>query len=530
LLTEYKILLEKWIFSSGTPLSEINFFSGQNKELVKTIDLKPYIMDIGPINNSFEKSSKSETYYSTFPICSNISFTLKGIKNQDYLKSFFGITQNTWFYQYIVNIANNNGKSIWKGIIYQETIEEEFHPSEDSEVIKITAISLTKEFKEYYKTKYLSPWDSIDGWQKESNLKDFSFNSINISYYKIPVSLLLSNMFNNSLFRIEMQADLSQFFVINFPYFGHKKSGSELSNNEIFLKMGYHRIYDSYENKFDFLLKLCNAMGWIFFFEHNILYIKDKCYFNPQQYTIYSPQIEKYTLKKQKEEISFKNIIFLDGKIFAGKYTGCGGMYQGERFYGKTCKNYSLNNKPWSRLSQGHSLKFDVGYRWQRYEFESNDTWSYRLFEWIPQGHGSELYHLSKEETLFLNVGDIGNLYWGYSTNDGHQFFTSNPSGMQEDELCYNGNYGNVLFRYNSNYLYTYIDYAKSLQFSRNMDQYYQSFPARSLSLTLNKIIESPFISIRIIGIPDILGDWAIKEIKTDLLKNKTQLELTKIN
>jgi hypothetical protein len=542
MLYNYDIYIEKWIFDQATELKEISMFSTiANKTLDSTLDLKEYSIEVGNIEYSFERSdnsSKNELYFET----SDISFKLSGIRNREFLKDWFGIYVDTRYIKYLLYIkVSSTGDLVYRGIVNQESLEQNFNTSGTSKRISIQGLGFEKEFKNYYSNKPLLSISDIPYWYSLDNiLGHFTFNN-NTYYYKaISLRYLLQKLFENNFSSIQLEDQTwEKYQVVNYPYLGKP---STINNGYLHLKTGYDSFHNTGMSCYKFLECICNARGWVMFFNKDKLCIKNRSTEN-LILTDFDGNLLKsdYSILKTIPQLTFDNIVIFNGSIFGGDDSGCGTDMRGVRHQIITSTVCSRNTNPFNGIWQSsNKLWFGKGYKWQRAVGENTDSngnildnsWRYQIYEWLQDNgaFGRQNVWIDKEHTLFLDAGDPGVYKWGYSTSDGHQFphLSGDDNDIQDDEVIYNGNAGSCIFSVEDNTFKTDDDYYNSKTFENNFQKYFSNSIAINLKGKIKGELIDPLVLFNLINKPELSGLWSVNSFSVSLQKTETEINWQK--
>lgn len=485
-----------------------NFFSPDTKTLLETINVKDYLIDIGNLSYSFDNSDnevKENSFY--FEDC-DVSFTTSGIENNNHLKSFFGINQDTTDIKYLVKIKKD-GNLVFKGIVNQDSIEENFDTSSNSEQIKFQSLGMLKEFKNYYSNQPLTIPTTLQ------------LNG------EMLLTNLLSELFNSPEVNIIYDNDIAEYYVTLNG--GLQKLNSTTTNFRL-RKCGYERIVTNGENRWDFLRKLCNAMGWIFYSFNNNFYLRNRSTEIVTSTTLDYNDFIEYTALKTNPTF-YDAIIIYDGQFFGGNDAGFGDIRRGTGLYIFTkIGDEAKNDIPFHQMTGSSGLGF-AGGRWQKVYSSDDSSFTYQIVQDTNNGYGAVKYKLDKDNILFLDAGDTGQHGWVFDTSNGANWpcdsFEIGEGHIREYDVAYTGNYGGCLFKKGDKWQ-MYYDYAKSNAFANNFLKYSQDNASNKIKVRCIGIEINPLVKYTIINNSELEGEWTINSIEYDFKAEETSMELQK--
>jgi hypothetical protein len=235
----------------------------------------------------------------------------------------------------------SDNKIIYRGTASQEDIEETFEDSEEQQQIKVQVFGFEKEFKEYYsKQPILAPYDDWEGtWDEYLGKTGVRWQDMDSMLVRrnprgfdnwgrqwIPLWSVLYQQFSSSL--VQWYLEDNSWYVLNIPILC-KQAGSQ---RPFFVKSGYTRIWSNGENKYDYLRRICNSMGWIFFYYDGVFHIQRRMTQITTITNLDFAKVNNLLVKKQKTQSQFDTLLLLDGDIFGGNASGGGGTNRGVRF------------------------------------------------------------------------------------------------------------------------------------------------------------------------------------------------------
>jgi hypothetical protein len=548
ILENYEITCSKYVWPAGTDLDKVNIFSDLPPLSTETIDLKPFLIDMGEITwnleTTDEEDGKSNLYYEE----SDVTYELSGIVENGLLVEFFGLYRDTTTEKYLISVKEQrSGTFIHRGIVSQELIEMNYSPKADSEIIKVTAMGYLKEFKAYFSTKPMLHNDTELHWDRQQNLPNVIFNSKDPTHYTWGCSMqnLLNQSFAGGVIPINfiLEEDVADWFIIKNPCLSKRLNYIGLKpDNTCWVKTSYERIKAVNENRFDFIRRLCNAMGWIFYYSDNNFYIKNRIPVEDPVVLDFDNVIE-FTLSKLKETSDYSTVIILNGAVAVGLpiHVGGWGHTEGERM-----KIFSgLPNSPWERWWHNIPLDWNLydsniqtnsDFKLQKYYNQNDDsfTWcfvtrktSFGIYSWEILEQNK--YLVKKNETLFIDAGDSEG--WTLDTGAGFRGKTF-PNNFDYEigaqEIRWKGNYGSSLFKIDStNQVFTYEDYKETTEFNDNFQKFMVSDLSRRLKIKYKGIITNPIQKYNFINDANRFnGDWVTVNLKLNLNDETTSLEL----
>jgi len=274
-----KIICEEWFFF--TPLEEVNFFGTHYyaPTLKKSIDLAPYLL-----NQDFVISYKGEDIdydgdnvsLELFKYYDSITLRLSNIAYTDLTQNFFRIFDGSWIgaegmhtkYKITVSI---DGIKKYQGVI--SPLELRYSCPADvneREIIEITVYSMEKEFRNYFTEKKLPDISNVNGenlWRNTWNTQYFG----DLSFDSASITDILKKAYNHGSYNIKSDSGINgnkpvlSWRIVKHPLI-IMPVGNADGPNYIFAN-GYELIKENLDcNMFDFLKLLCNAMGWVFYF------------------------------------------------------------------------------------------------------------------------------------------------------------------------------------------------------------------------------------------------------------------------
>jgi len=540
MINNYKILCYKFEWEDVEQYSECNFFNTENTgNLIGTVDLVEYLTDINSFKYTFNDVSE-DGKLNLYNEASNFSLVVSGIKDNSILYDFFEIGTDVFFVKYKIKVTNKNtNEVIYEGIIAIDSIKEKLSPSEDQKLINLEVLGMEKEFANYFNNVKIPIWNSYDGWVRESNLHDFSFNGYQVNYWGQNFISLMYKMFNESV-TILTDPDIEKWRVINYPYLNSPTNHVNVDNNFIFQKTGLNNLFDKGETVFGFFSKLCNSMGWIFYIKEEKLYIKNRSLTTPVLHNLNKTNIKDIEISKN-EPNKFDSIILLDG-IIRARISVAGVNVDGlNRFYLITNNNFTeYSNIPFNNLDSHANFIVQGKNNIIEYYNEDEELFRYNRINYKWNEPTKTLLSININDSLRIDGGESGgngSLYFSYRQGGGWggQFWISNFTDLQNNEICYSGNYGNILYKIENRRWISYQDYVKPTSYStdslfmRNYQKYFKKHNAIILNVTIKYVLNGLFDTIIIDNYGDLNGRYAVVECEFDIKTDESKVKLQKI-
>lgn len=543
-LENYDIIAYRCEWNTSTNLSDVNFFSTVQPESVIQIDLKQYLIDMGKLNYTFDSSDNNGNANTFFYETSDVSYTISGGKNNEYLIDFFGIYQDTTYIKHKIELIDKTTNvSVHQGLVSQELIETNYSSDrQNNKIIKITALGFEGETKEYYKNKLIKHNDTEIVWL-DNRLQDIL--EIKDGYLRQGSSVfeIFRQNLDSSSISFQFEQDLYNWYMIRNPFLG-KRNETIAGQSDVWIKSSYERMRAGGCTRWELIEKLCNAMGWVFYFYDRKFHIKNRSSdYNTQEKVLDFRLFGKdWTLTKSPSSLSFDNVIVLDGILFGANGSG-GGDQRGARFQIFTNQDYvgagsevsfKYCGRWWKRIGSsngsGWGLQYrPAGWRLQRYWSENNENWTYNIREYTNGiNYGAININISKDKILFIDSGSTKISQWVYDSFTGINRPFDEGGSMSDTELAFSGNFGNSLYRiYNNSVVGTYEDYVQSSTFTNNFLKFFSSKLARKIKFKYPEIITNPLQIFTFVNDNGKLaGTWTLNTMSIDFLNQETELEL----
>lgn len=547
ILDRYKITCTKYVWAADTELSKVNIFSDVEpiSAQTETIDIKPYMVDISDITWDLDSTDEEDGKSNLFFEESDVTYTLSGLVNNAHLVRFFGLYRDTTMEKYLIQIEDErSGSMIHRGIVSQELIEITYSPAKDSELLKVTAMGYLKEFKAYYSTV---PMLHDLQWTRRENLPNVIFNSLHAGHvtWGCTMQSLLQQTFNDRTgINFILEPGVAEWYIIANPCLSKRINYQNVKpDNTCWIKSSYERIRVSGENRFEFIRRLCNAMGWVFYFSDNNFYIKNRSPIETARVLDFNNVME-YTLSKQKEVSEYEHIIILNGAIAVGlpQHTAGWGLVEGERMkifsslptsdWERWWKNIPVD---WNLMSM--SIEMNPERKVQKFFAQTDNefTWCFVTLNNIPylfwEIKNINKFTVKKGALLSIDAGDTKNEAWKIDTGAGNVGKTS-PNiflyDVGEHEIVWKGNYGSAMFKIDLHqHVYTYDEYKDSSNYNNNFLKFFRNNLSRKIKLKYNGVITNPLYKYSFTNDDmQFSGEWVTMSLKLDLKLEVSTIEL----
>jgi hypothetical protein len=264
---------KKYQFDLPPEPNERNYFSLENKTLIDTIDLADYLIKGGLGKISYQ-SSKIDEENTQFIEAGSVDIQVlniaKGWSNTiNY--SNIAFTLSDWFelnnfvkqFVFLLEIRQTeSGELIWSGVIRKEGIS---FPQRNNEEMNISAISLDKEFAEYYSNKPLVSFDEFPEVNMTFNLAKLDFTTLDW--------VLLKNFPNVNF---EFGSFIYDYRVANRGYLYAPLPDILILTNTLSLMAGYEQFYLDNLDRYTYFNSIMLGMGWRWFFKGDTMYIRER--------------------------------------------------------------------------------------------------------------------------------------------------------------------------------------------------------------------------------------------------------------
>lgn len=240
----YSIYCTKQTWASTTQEKDINIFSDVSPTIDTPILLSDYLIDISEIEYSFEETNYINYTNLIYKEASDINLKTSGIKNINYLKSYFQILEDTSFIKFLIEIKDSNSVTLYKGIVNQDALKEQFTDDDDNKIIEIQVLGFEKEFKSYYTEKKLIDEESIT-WEGNINIPSGAILPHPVLPVKKLENLLKNDLFNSVNLDFLIESNIANSYISKlscFYYSGinalntNKQIGTPQSESQDFMK------------------------------------------------------------------------------------------------------------------------------------------------------------------------------------------------------------------------------------------------------------------------------------------------------
>ena len=418
MIKDIQILCQAYDWDPSIDIDECNFFSSETADAIgDTIDLKEFMLDTDTLKlrREFDESKEDHTgQQSLFFTASDIELTLsdwKPLHDASRLRDYFYMFLTSSTYdriKFLVEIYRS-GSLIFKGIIPRDNISEKFSGMNDDRTIRLNIYGWEKEWRDYYKNHELQA------------ITDLAFTYTKPSGSLIYATLrdvLEMNFPNDTINMVEDAFD--DWRITERPEMWLSATGQPL----YFPRCGYENVRLNHENKFDWLLKLCMSMGWVFFYAPDgstmELNIKNRYAFDSGQTVkqIDAKNIISCDATKLKDITDYKYLIILNGTMIGGDTAFPNGHstsndHRGERVVFPLNNfdfgNYGLHFTAVTVSGSNYTLTSATNDVFIKYSNENDSQFTFSKYTYSSSSANSKIERtLNKESILFLNAGDNG--------------------------------------------------------------------------------------------------------------------------
>jgi hypothetical protein len=567
------IKCEKYEWNNDVELSEVNFLSSAGKNYRGEIDFTQFVLRKSNPTFSYQKEDIDEKSGASglklFGSFNSITLDLSNIANQPLIEffKFFETAGNTRIRYKVTAFIDT--QLIFQGVLSPDCIEY-FQPSkiEDRETLSVTIYSWEKEFQEYYTNKDMLGEEAFI-WDTETFYFDFMTMStfLRTSFDLRPETPGLPHYAPNLIFDkgINNDASLKDWNIVKEPTIDMPEDVHENYKNFWWFMNGYSHIKRNYNlTRFEFLKKLCNAMGWVFhckYMGNNVMFIlrnritNDSFLgsrsFNYSDIISYSVSYSQFnqnieTVKLPVLEVKGGRYPFFDkhyvkgGRDFVVSSKSVGEPSKDLLHFGKA--EYDEENP----LGENNwVLTPTVG---KKSKLEYKDDYIHKYTDYTGENFATgSVFQYSTPQLLAIDGGDNDwyiatkkkfNLVFG--TTYGSDYHDGESVG--DYDMIYIGNFGTMMFRKNGSYddvtRYTTMQY-NDYMIQRNYigsAQFYKNISAL-LSRSSNLIVECevkgfypyPDEIISFINCPaPFTFNFEILSLEADYISNTTKYQLRK--
>jgi len=268
MLRGLEIICEQYDFTGLTDdINEVNFYSGLEPDLLATIDLSDYIEARSSVvfKKLREEIDRFQDSLKLYGVMNDLKLELSNLVKPK-LFDFFALDNNdsNSFLAYKI-LIKDEGELISQGILKPNDIvyKQPLEPN-DRDIIQVTIYEWGKEFKNYY-----SQGEMPDLSTPHNYWINQTFNGSTVEY--ITLTSLVEGLFG--IGDMEMMTDqgidgntsLRSWRMTRLP----NMINPQFSTDSLFwFQNGYDYIRENQKlSPFEFFKKLCNGMGWVFYFK-----------------------------------------------------------------------------------------------------------------------------------------------------------------------------------------------------------------------------------------------------------------------
>lgn len=350
--------------------------------------------------------------------------------------------------------------------------------------------------------------------------------SLNIDYnHRTLFYNLLSELLNID---IELDNDLMTHYVTKDCIL---KNENTYQHNYKLFKSSYERAYSSGESVWGFIKGICNARGYIPFIENGVFKINNRSIIDSaKKITLdYNKIIPNLVFTKEDKKITYEAIIIYDGEWYGGDGAGFGDIRRATSLYLFTNKIDNPNhNTPFAGMTAS-KVYFPYNRWFKILSSDVNET-KITVYEDITNDYGAVTYTLNTKKILFINGGDTKEFGWVFdnSANVNRPHTRSGDTGIGNDDIYFKGNYGNCLFKYENEKIFTYEDYMLSDLALNNFSRFLNSTNVRKANFSYKMAKFNPLFYIDFANVPDnsLNGDWKINDMEMNIENNIIELNI----
>lgn len=518
------ITVKKYLLDSNLPLEERNFFNTTNPPVLNnTLDLTSYMLNLGDIQYTYEETE--DNIYSMLP--SEVSFTVASKKT---ISDFFELYTNNIYYRYLIELKYS-GVLQWKGIIKPDSFKQSFKPSSDSYRLSFTGFGMEKEFSDYFKTKLF-----------EVTATEYPDEFLGINF--VNILNLIETTFGLS--NVQAESNIGDYKVAMDDVLSNSKSSDNYPY--VFIKTGLNNIVDLKETKWDWFKRTLTSMGWVFYFQGDMMYIKNRVSYLGTNTSLGNNLLE-FDYSKQYGTQGYNHILIEDStdsyggsglsSFTGGDLTGRSIIGQRAYLFSDLTKNF-LYTTPFNSWGV-NPLPATSNYIWNFIEDEEvtvfvededltnviNATVTATCTN-LSFVYSGTITGLNQDRILKLDTGKAKGRLSG-STLNGTNIYNPNDKTFPLYTVT-DINYGNALYKYNTTTgkYTTYQDYMKSSQASYNFESLLQSKTIKGINAKVKGLLfTSKGSKFYFEGTELQSGDnYAVRSISYDLINEITTLTL----
>lgn len=511
-----------WGASAEAP-SDASIFSGkQYVESRATFDLMDYLLDDSlVISWDFEYIKDGYSSPKLLPMGSQVSLLLSNADGK--MASYFKIGKTTSFIKWKVKIFYEN-VLVHEGWVTPEGISYDENPGtgKNTHSLEIKIKDTLTEIKDYF-----------SGVRLKSNL-DISWSG-NHSGSGAKTAYLEEILQQNFLgVQFSLPESITEWKVTETPQIYIPSGVNEDLQAEMWLT-SYERVYSSEENRYDWLRRLCNDMGWVLysFIENGSLKIgiKDRSDSTLPLHILDENRMIEFSRSKELNDNNYDIVMIIDGFMDGGDdpYTLSGHYYpqlKGARLIlisNVYESNYEIRH--WDRIRRfaNGNLKFYWdSHRLIKYTSEDENYFQIYRLTGSNNNLSAELIKIPQERILRIDGGSANpfamKLVTDTGQNKGH---TIGETVLGHYDLVFTGCYGEMLINEGMGY----SDYVKTIKFRSNFEPFLSHLERHILNYSQDKLLLSPNYTIT--GTGPLAGyTWDISSMEIDLINETTSFEL----
>lgn len=552
---DLKILCQAYIWDSDVELKDCNFFSGVTGEILgDKIDLTEFISIDSKVSitrevdQAISDSGRPALYFVAgdieLELLDNVYMKDKTSNEYEYLHNYFFYYTNSVALERVKFMADIYYKDILiaKGTIIKESLQLFYKPDDKNRTLTLTIILYEKEFKDYYSNVGLLDTGTLVFTETKPSGGKY-----------LPLQNVLEALFPAVTVNI-IEQSIKDWRVCQEGEMYIASTGSTLYFN----RNGYKQVYQSNENRFEFLSKLCMAMGWVFMLEPGEedmqLVIMNRNTFDSSitNLQVSMDMVLQASVTKISDIETFEYIVINNGTMIGGNNCFPNGHsvqinHRGERqiiiTYWREINNYPYHFSSVAKSGSSYSFSSSAGDKFIKYYGETAEDYIYDYYIYTSGSDNyKRQYALPKLKTLFINAGDNNASKRRIQLTDhGQADYYDGETPLDDYDLVYTGNYGEMLYQENSGSTYQYYNYGlgtafhniKANQLSLNYDKYLTRENNKFIIDCVINIFEpSPWKIIKFIGDVEqpfnaaYQYQWLISSIEADVDTDTTKFKL----
>ncbi len=566
-----KIEVTKYESGSGVDQSEVNYFSQLPRSVISTLDLTDYLIEggLGEISYAANKVDSDNGFYleagEVKIKCTNILDGWGSLGeyislSETSLLEYFDFYNTNSKYFWKVNIWNDErALPIWAGIIKRENVSMGNRPDE---IVEINAVSMDKEFSEYFSGKTLLGFDSFevvsplisgsDGlplkglqWARLVNVLERNFPGVAFNW---------SND-GSHFINLYYVADKSYIYAeITTPLINGSKT--------LTIKAGYDPFVLQEIDRFTWLHDVCKGMGWKLSFQNETVVMENRKDATTATVNLdYETDFIQHGVQSL-ELTNIQTVIINDGEYYGGDNTELEestatniiddedtyhyiGGFDAKIYSDSFGTNYNYNT-PFRRLETEfgtvYARKFEDWYMMKKAPDQTNNKTMFNLYINMNPGGVFDYQKFIGTDSTSITLDLITNSSYPTSLdidnarNSDGNFYGNGNSYSSAHDAGNNGvyMYGNpchALVRFDTTALRleTYDIYTNTEQFQENFSTITGTGNKLHLQVTVNEVLDSIDAIYTIANYPykEISGwRFAVIDASVDLINQTTTLKL----